>query len=146
MKLFKKKHPKRPLTLIILVAVIAAVVSFGIAYGLQSNRDKTSGQASCNGTCVALRKDKADPETLAVGIGSFVQFNSADGKTHDLSLGGGGKHHEHKGKFQSGEFGADEAWRVQFNDEGSYFFHDHLNPKLNVLVVVYMPGKDHTIR
>ena len=57
----------------------------------------------------------------------------------------GGEEHVHEGKFSSGEFKADEAWRVQFNDAGTFFFHDHLNPKLNILVVVYTPGANYKI-
>lgn len=140
-----KKTTKNRAVRLVLVVAIAAVVSFGIVYALKNNQ-KTASQTRCVGTCVALRENKAEPDTIVVKTGSFVQFNSADGKTHDLSLGSGGKSHEHKGKLQSGDFGAGEAWRVQFNDEGSFTFHDHLNPKINVVVVVYTPGKDRTIR
>lgn len=96
--------------------------------------------------CVDLTATGANPDTLAVVAGGYVQFNSADGKTHSLSLGKGGEEHSHSGPFSSGDFDADEAWKVQFKEPGSYHFHDHYNPELNVLVVVYEPGGDHTIR
>ena len=140
-----KKAAANQTARLVLIAAIAAVIGFGVVFALKNNQNNAT-QTRCDGICVALREDKADPDTLSVKVGTYVQFNSADGKTHGLSLGKGGEHHEHKGKFQSGDFGADEAWRVQFNDEGSFILHDHLNPKINVLVVVYTPGKDRTIR
>ena len=146
MKFLKKKSKNNHVWRLSLVVAVAGIIGFGMVFAFSYNNQKTGSQTRCEGTCVALEKDKAVPDTLAVKVGDFVQFNSADGKTHDLSLGKGGEHHEHKGQFESGEFGGDEAWRVQFNDEGSFQLHDHLNPKINVLVIVYAPGKDRTIR
>ncbi len=137
------KAAKSQLTFIIIVAVVVCIISFAVAFSV--SRSKNSSQARCEGTCVALRENKADPDTISVKVGTYVQFNSADGKTHNLSLGGGGKEHSHKGKFSSGDFKGDEAWRVQFKEEGSFLFHDHFNPKINVLVVVYTPGKEYKI-
>ena len=130
------------------VLLVASLVSFLAIFTLSTrNKDnRMSSQSTCQGTCVDLYEDKASPDTLAVSVGSFVQFNSKDGKTHDLSLGGGGNEHQHKGKFQSGEFKGDEGWRVQFKEEGTYTFHDHYNPKVNVVLVVYTPGKDYKVQ
>ena len=147
MQAFKGFSRKQFVTLAA-VLLVASLVSFLAIFTL-STRDKdsrTSSQSTCQGTCVSLYEDRASPDTLAVSVGSFVQFNSKDGKTHDLSLGGGGNEHQHKGKFQSGEFKGDEGWRVQFNEEGTYTFHDHYNPKVNVVLVVYTPGKDYKVQ
>ncbi len=138
-----EKAAKNQLFFIILVAAIVSVVSFAVAFTV--SQSKTASLNRCEGICVALRDNKADPDTVSVKAGTYVQFNSADGKTHNLSLGKGGEEHSHTGKFSSGDFGADEAWRVQFKEEGSFLFHDHFNPKINVLVVVYTPGKDYKI-
>ncbi len=128
--------------------VVAALIGFGVVFSL-SQKDTSSSQAQaqeCKDTCVELHEDKATPDTITVTVGSYVQFNSADGKSHSLSLGNGGEEHSHTGKFSSGEFKADEGWRVQFNEEGSFVFHDHLNPKISILVVVYTPGKDYKVQ
>lgn len=143
MKKSLKKLANKQIALLASVAAFVALVSFAVTFTITSN--KATSQTRCAGVCVALREDKAEPDTLTVKKGSFVQFNSADGKTHSLSRGKGGKTHSHSGKFTSGEFKADEAWRVQFKEEGSFFFHDHFNPKINVLVVVYKPGKDYKV-
>ena len=129
------------------LVLLATLLGFGLVYAVSTYTlgNKTVDNTSCDVTCVALNKDGASPNTIAVPVGSYVQFNSADGKSHNLSIGKGGDEHEHTGKFYSGEFQADEAWRVQFNDEGTFTFHDHLNPKINVVVVVYQPGKDYKI-
>lgn len=126
------------------VFVLIALLGFTATYALSKN-DATAAGTVCQGTCVALQADKASPDTVTVTPGSFVQFNSADGEKHSLSLGDGGSEHDHKGTFSSGVFKADEAWRVQFKEEGSFVFHDHFNPDISVLVVVYTPGKDYKV-
>ncbi len=134
------------LQLVVATLLLSAILGFGLSYGLSARSSNiTYGNKSCVGTCIALKKEGASPTTIAVPVGSFVQFNSADGKSHSLSLGGGGEEHSHMGQFSSGTFTADEAWRVQFKDEGTFKFHDHFNPKINVLIVVYTPGKDYKI-
>jgi plastocyanin len=130
---------------ITLIAIAFAAAGFMIARQVAiDSQGATASQYACEGTCVALMADKAEPDTLTVKAGEYVQFNSADGKAHSLSLGLGGKEHQHKGPFSSGAFQADEAWRVQFKEPGTYTFHDHLNPNINVLVVVYQEGTDKT--
>lgn len=108
--------------------------------------DKNLSNTSCQGTCVYLEKDGMKPDELAVKVGEFVQFNSADGERHNLAEGDGAEnhegadkvdHHDHVGGFVSGEFAADEAWRVQFNKAGTYRLHDHYNANQRILVVVY---------
>ena len=132
--------------LLLFALVIAGIVGFGTAFTYSAmNGSDANTQTACNGTCVSLKAKQAVPNTVTVPVGEYVQFNSADGKTHNLSLGEGGDEHSHTGKFNSGEFKADEAWRVQFNDEGSYLFHDHLNPAISVLVVVYTPDKQYKV-
>ncbi len=131
------------------VFYIVGLASMAVAVGLigymltshgGTKNNKTVQAHSCDGYCVALESGKANPDTLTVKVGESVQFNSADGKTHSLSLGKGGDAHEHNGPFSSGEFKADEAWRVQFKEPGTYYFHDHYNPGTNILVVVYKPS------
>jgi hypothetical protein len=124
--------------------VIVAIIGFGAAYRLGS-RERPIVKNQCDDYCVALRVGGASPDSIAVPTGSYVQFNSADGKTHNLSQGSGGEEHNHHGKFYSGEFKANEAWRVQFNNEGSFIFHDHFNPTISILVVVYSPGKEYKL-
>jgi plastocyanin len=132
-------------TLQLILSILAvSLLAFTAAFIIARNTSTVSS-SSCEGTCVALTKDGASPNSIAIVKGSTVQFNSADGKTHSLSLGKGGEEHSHTGKFSSGDFKADEGWRVQFNDEGSFYFHDHFNPKINVLVVVYTPGKEYKV-
>lgn len=129
------------------VTLLAGTASFGLNRLFDS---KASSQAAANiceaEVCVELTSNGAAPHTVAIKAGQHVQFNSADGQKHNLSLGKGGEEHQHSGPYYSGEFGADEAWKVQFKQDGTYQFHDHYNPKLSILIVVYEPGKDYTIR
>ena len=140
---------------LVLVAILATGMGFAVVQAT-SGSGKRVENSSCDGICVALRSDGMDPSELAVKVGQFVQFNSADGKSHNISQGKGadegsaanhedtdtdhGAHdspHDHVGEYASGDFGADEAWRVQFNQIGTFRLHDHYNPDLNILVVVY---------
>ncbi|MES2971364.1 MAG: hypothetical protein V4702_03525 [Patescibacteria group bacterium] len=124
------------------LALFVGLSGFMITSRKNNHHTNTPAQQTvCDGICVALRAEKADPDTITVKAGEFVQFNSADGKTHRLSLGKGGEDHDHSGPFNSGDFKADEAWRVQFKEPGTFSFHDHYNPDINILVVVYNPAK-----
>jgi plastocyanin len=95
---------------------------------------------------VALLGGRADPDELVIKVGESIQFNSKDGKSHNISEGEGNdydKSHEHNPQnfSESGTFGPDEAFILKFNKIGTYFFHDHLNPDIYVTVVVYDPTK-----
>lgn len=148
---------KNTVILLAFVGIVAGLASFALITHFQDD-GQTSQNTGCRGLCVALREDGMDPDNLAVKIGEYVQFNSADGKSHNISMGKGAdgaeddgheSHdaaHEHVGDYSSGDFKADEAWRVQFKKAGTYRLHDHYNPKLEILVVVYEPGADNKIR
>jgi|GEM_PF-5940792 len=150
----KRKLLQRPVLFISAVALIAGMVGFAGVLAMTSTKRQVSEvtlnseePSRCEVTeCVALKDKVAVPDTLTVPVGSTVQFNSADGKKHSLSLGEGGEEHVHTGPFSSGDFDSDEAWRVQFNDKGTYIFHDHYSPEISVLVVVYEPGGDYRIK
>lgn len=128
----------------IVLPVLALVVGMGSYFATNSFiiGQSHGGVASADamGTQVLLRADRAVPDTVTIQAGDTVQFNSGDGKKHDMAMGKGGADHEHTGAFHSGEFGADEAWRVQFKQAGTYYMHDHENPDINVLIVVYTPS------
>jgi plastocyanin len=129
--------------------LLGVAASFTIVSSL-AQTDKTQATARCEGSCVAITREGMVPNELAVTAGSFVEFYSDDGQKHDIAVGqGSGEAHDSHGEVSahthehteagsvSGVFGADEAWRVQFKEKGTYMLHDHLNPKNNILVVVY---------
>lgn len=135
------------------IVVVALLIGFGVSFLLSNdsqNNNTTTQLPACSDTCVNLLGDTASPDTLAVTVGSYVSFNSADGKSHRLTLGGGttshGSAHSNPGSYDSGEFKSDESWRVQFKEEGTYRFSDKFNPKLDIIVVVYTEGKDYKIQ
>lgn len=127
---------------IVVIALAFALVGFMIARQVAIDNQPTvmEDQDCPVSACVALKTGGAEPDTLTVVVGESVQFNSADGNTHSLSQGLGGEEHLHTGPYSSGDFGADEAWRVQFNKPGTFKFHDHYNPEISILVVAYEPG------
>ena len=135
---------------IILLGVGVLVLAFAVGYTLsRSSSPVAKGpiQTKCDGTCVAVYNDKADPDVLTVTAGSYVQFNAADGQMHNLSIGGDDNaHHEDIEVYSSGDFKGDEAWRVQFKKDGAYTFKDKYHPKVSINVVVYTPGKDYRIK
>lgn len=145
---------------IIVTALIFGIVGFAGAFAVASNKksshnsgsnnhshssssehSKTADKVKTADIFVDLEEDRAAPDSLTVPVGKTVQFNTKDGKEHNLSLGSGGEEHEHSGPFHSGAFGKDEAWRATFTEVGTYQFHDHNNPKINVLIVVYKPAQ-----
>ncbi len=137
----KKYERFNRLTLsMVVLAVLFAFTGLIIATQLTDKNEASADKNICKGVCVALKADGAEPDIVTVKVGETVQFNSADGNSHNLSNGLGGEEHEHSGPYSSGEFKSDEAWRVQFKQPGTFKFHDHLNPNINVLVVAYNQG------
>jgi hypothetical protein len=98
---------------------------------------------------IELRSTGATPDTIAIVKGSYVQFDAMDKHTYNIGQGSGNNEvhqemhddvHEHLEKgIESGTFGPGQGYRVQFNKVGTYDFHDHLNPKISVTVIVYEP-------
>ena len=93
---------------------------------------------------VSLSKDKAVPNELAIKLIDKVQFNSKDGKFHNIAQGRGndyGQAHEHfEGtgtSIESGRFGADEGYIITFHKTGTYFFHDDYDPNIFITILVY---------
>lgn len=93
---------------------------------------------------VLLTAGGAVPDALFVKLGESVQFNSRDSKRHSIAQGGGDEfnqsHSHQEFAIESGVFGPDEAYRVSFKRTGVYHFHDHLNSKIFVTIVVYAAG------
>lgn len=146
--------PSKPVVRLVLFALLIAAISFAAVLLLikpKTIRSATNGnQCPKDVTCVALKNDHAEPDVITVPVGSYAQFNSADGQLHNLGVGSGDEHHDgghkHTGTYVSGDFKSDEAWKVQFKQTGTFDFHDHYRPELHVSVVVYQPGGDYKIK
>ncbi len=144
--------------LLLAISIVAIGASYTVAHTYASK--PAHKQTSCASNCVLITNNGFAKSELAVKVGDFVEFRSADGKSHNLALGEGNEHssstsqpaqtdsdtehsHDHVQGTESGTFGADEAWKVQFKKAGTYIIHDHLNPELNILVIAYQPvGKN----
>ncbi len=134
---------------ILLIGIFLLTV--GAGFGATTLRRDKATPITDKNHVVELKSDRAEPSAIAVTKGAYVQFNSKDGKSHNIGEGSGddGIHQaehqpEHAHDYQakvSGAFGPDEGYRVLFNKTGTYEFHDHLNPKISVTVVVYEAKK-----
>ena len=95
---------------------------------------------------VLIKTNHLVPDALSIHIGEYVQFNTDDGRTHEIGLGGGEEYsddHAHVDpEFESTEFGGNDAYRVKFSTTGVYDFHDHLHPELFVTVIVSSSTKE----
>lgn len=137
------------------LALFAGVVGYTGVHAYAAK--PTDQQNTCSRTCVSILESGFSQGEIAVKVGEFVEFRSADGKAHDLALGEGADHgahdeqsdtehtdseytHDHITGTNSGKFGPDEAWKVQFKKAGSYIIHDHLRPEFTILVVAYQPN------
>lgn len=167
MKSILKKFTTLPLMIATLAAVSLLAGFVSVSALNQPAAVQTNG---CDVTCIDITESGFSQAELAVTTGSTVEFRSADGRSHNLALGRGTDHsahkepttephhgddhhaeatshddhdkqaHDHVAGTESGEFGANEAWRVQFKQPGTYLIHDHLNPDFTILVVVYDPA------
>lgn len=116
-------------------------------------------------TSIDLYESSVSMDTVVLEVGQTVQVNNKSNYSRELSLGSGNaghsseqgeeekaedhaesqedtheesnSTHDHTKGFSSGLFGTDEAWRATFQEPGTYFLHDHANPEVNILIVVY---------
>ena len=130
------------------IIVGAIIVGFGVSFLFAMNKNDTVVKnVACEGTCVSLFGKTASPDTFAVTVGTYVTFNSADGKSHELTLGDAGSHsHSNPGSYESGVFNSDESFKLQFKEEGTYTFTDKMNPETTIVVIVYTEGKDYKVQ
>ncbi len=128
----------RKIIIIAAVFVAALVSGISISIVLDSSGDGSKEKPVHH---VLLLRDGADPDAVFIRLGERVQFDSRDGQQHIIAQGGGDEfdqNHSHE-EFgvESGTFGPSEAYLAGFKRTGTYHFHDHLNPKIFVTVVVY---------
>jgi len=121
------------------VLILTVGIVFGISYKIGFFNSPALGSPK-NIHMVSLMGNKAVPDIVLAKVGDFVQFNSKDGKDHNLAQGNGNavdKTHEHKEYgIESGNFKKDEAYKIQFKKVGIYAFHDHYNPDIYMRVIV----------
>lgn len=143
------KINRLPVSMVV-AAVLVLVGSFAFAYhiaGSTNASQATAAQSRCPvDACISLDSTSAEPQTITVKTGSYVQFNTADGKKHNLFLAHSGvQHHDHS-RYESGDFGSGEAWKVQIREDGSYSFADKYHQSVKVSIVAYTPGKEYKIQ
>ena len=143
-----------------ILLVLGAILFLAFAYEIYLNwpTTNTPPKEEKGVHQVLLKKDHAEPDTLFIPVGEYLQINSADGRSHVIEYGkGSGKG---DGKMQmmgvtiemgsssdvlrSGAFRADEAFRVQIKTAGTFFFRDSANPKIDIQVVGYVPDATST--
>ena len=142
-------------TVIAILITVVVVTAAGTAMYLKKYNSATVPTVSAKSIVASstpeihhinLESGKANPADVLIKIGDYVEFDSKDGKTHDIASGKGndyGKHHDHTATdgIESGPFAPDEGFKVQFKQIGLFFFHDHLNPNIAISVAVYDPAK-----
>lgn len=130
--------------LLIGIGMFVAALSFSGVYAYANSR--TSAQIACPvEACISLTGSANDSTAMTVETGSYVQFNSADGGNHNISLAHSAAQHDDPQRYESGDFTADEAWRVQFKEDGAYTFTDTYNSDISITIVAYTPGKEYRI-
>ncbi len=89
---------------------------------------------------IMITAEHMAPDALSIHVGEYVQFNTSDGRTHEVGLGKGDEYsedHDHVDpEFESSEFGSGDAYRVKFSKPGVYDFHDHDHPELFATIIV----------
>lgn len=146
--------------------LVAGGIGYAVAYNARTESDNSNSnvvqtQESTLGSKqnphkVELTRDAKEPVDLLINAGDYVQFNSSDGKEHQviqgkptldhghdaLSDATHGKEHGTSDKpLDSGVIKADEGYVVQFKNIGKYEFHDNFNHDYAVTVIVYDKDK-----
>lgn len=127
--------PGRSYSLVLVAAILASASFVGSYFYFNSGRQSATVEASV--VRVKLAGDKAIPDSLAVKVGQSVSFDTGDNQRHAIGFGRGGAHHQETADYSTAEFGPGQSWLVKFKQKGVFELHDHEQPLINVLVVVY---------
>lgn len=142
-KALAKKYPWRVTIALGGIVALAALLFVAVVYASPQRESFVieTGNVRVPITHIELQKDHMSPDALSIHVNEYVQFNTTDGQTHEIGLGGGDEYaHEHEhtnAEFESDQFGIGEAYRVKITKKGVYDFHDHKNPKLFTTIIVY---------
>lgn len=144
---------KNPLLIFVGGFVVVSVAAFAVTYTMSAKSEKTSTASivtNAQGTKedphqVALLANNKDPVDIIIKKGEYIQFNSKDGKDHQLIQGAHSKEHGPTGHtpspLDSGIIKGDEGYLLQFKETGKYDFHDNYNHNSTISVLVYDPTK-----
>ena len=129
------------------IILVAVFIVFALGAFIASRTSAKASAKSDSSHNVALTMSGIQPSAIAITKGDYVEFDTKDGRAHEIGQGKGDDEvhhasgqdvHDHLiGGKQSGNFGPGEGYKVQFNQTGTYDFHDHLHPELSLTVVVY---------
>ena len=149
----------------VLVAVISFVTVLAVNSGSDSTLANTAPAASRteprlgskeNPHQVSLTGTQTEPIDLLVDVGDYVQFNSRDGREHQVIQGKPTADHGHDeyadavhgeahgladSPLDSGIIKADEGYLVQFTTVGKFDFHDNYNHDYAITVISYDKDK-----
>ena len=132
--------------LIIGLAIVVILVSFAGAWKLSSSKNSAATVKCPVQVCISISAQNKQPTEYTIKSGSYIQFNNADGKIHEIELIHSGIQHKDPSRYSSGPIKAGEAWKVQFKQDGTYIFVDKYNPDVEMSVIVYTQGKDYKIQ
>ena len=126
------------------IFAVIAVAALGVkSFSVYAQNDSVSRVEKKVIHYVALHATSSEPSYLLIKTGEYVEFDSKDGKSHNIASGVGNgndeKHDHQQGQVESGEFAPDEGFLAQFNKVGTFYFHDHQNPNINISIGVYDP-------
>ena len=133
------KFSRKQIILFASILVVSAGLGFVIIH-LTAPKVRNDGTHT-----VELGANGAVPTAIAIVKGSYVEFDTKDGRSHNIYEGGGHNHSDNSAASsagpESGVFGPGSGYRVTFSQLGTYQFRDHLHDNIAVTVIVYEPKK-----
>ena len=82
---------------------------------------------------VNLSKDSVSPTMLTIKVGDSLQFISVDKSAHNIALRSSRRGDP---RVESGEFGGEDTYELQFHEAGQFELYDRLNLDNTITVVV----------
>ena len=99
--------------------------------GATETTSETTSEAAAGGDTVTIERSRYEPDTLEVGAGTEVTFETLDAFAHTVTSAEGSSV-----EFDSGEFGQDETFTQTFDEAGTYEYFCEIHPTMRAEVVV----------
>ena len=93
--------------------------------------DANTNDATAQSDTVEISKSRYETKELDVTVGDTVTFHNNDGYAHTVT-----SKDDAPTAFDSGKFGQDETFQVEFTEPGTYNYFCQIHPTMRATVIV----------
>jgi plastocyanin len=135
----ESKHMKKRLVLVIAVVAVVVLAAFAAVSLLTPQESEPQEKAAQATAYVDITNTSFIPQTLQIAKGTKVVWVNKDTSPHQVASDPYPDRTALPGLFSEKPLAADESYSFTFSKEGTFTYHDYLNPSAFQGTVVVKP-------